>query len=172
MKNAFLLFALFFLFGCPVVFGQVIDLDEEPKEVPIEGFDKSTMYYISPGDFGYQMGYGNMYDLLDKSLEIDPYRFMRFVGFGIGWRRKAMYYNFYVAFQPITRPIAKTSGNLRTVADFSTVFAELTVGRTVISTDLSGIDKLEIHQVTTAGETIPLANAYRKILEKRLLKKM
>jgi two-component system, LytTR family, response regulator len=38
--------------------------------------------------------------------------------------------------------------------------------------NLSGIDKLEKHQVTVAGETIPLANAYREILEKRLLKKL
>ncbi|WP_228527679.1 LytR/AlgR family response regulator transcription factor [Pararhodonellum marinum] len=37
--------------------------------------------------------------------------------------------------------------------------------------NLTGIDKLEKHQVTIAGETIPLANAYREILEKRLLKK-
>lgn len=91
MKNVFLLFALFLLFGCPVVFGQVIDLDEKPAELPLDGFEKSTMYYISPGDFGYQMGYGNMVDLLENSIDIDPNRFMRFVGFGIGWRRKAIY---------------------------------------------------------------------------------
>lgn len=158
MKNAFLVFALFFLFESHDVFGQVIDLDGDPAE--IESFEKSTMYYISPGDFSYQMGNGNMYDLLNTSLEIDPNRFMRFVGFGIGWRRKAMYYNFYVAFQPIKSPIVKTSGNLRTVADFSTVFAELNIGRAIISTDRHNLvlkgglglvgNEIRIRQYTTS----------------------
>lgn len=118
---------------------QVIDLvEEEELKVP-EKFEKSNMYYISPGDFGYQMGFGNMNDLLVNSLELDPQQFIRFVGFGLGWKRRAMYYNFYAAFQPFTNPIVKTSGNLRTVADFSTVFAEFTVGRAIISTDRHNI---------------------------------
>lgn len=37
--------------------------------------------------------------------------------------------------------------------------------------NLSIIDKLEKHQVTIMGQSIPLANAYREMLEKRLLKK-
>jgi hypothetical protein len=115
--------------------GQVIDLDEEQESLTQDKFEKSTMYYISPGDFGYQLGLRNMYNLIESSLEIEPNDFTRFVGFGMGLKRKAMYYNFYAAFQPFTSPIVKTSGTLRTVADFSTVFAEITAGRAIISTD-------------------------------------
>lgn len=118
---------------------QVIDLDDEQELVAPDKFEKSTMYYISPGDFGYQMGFGNMHELMVNSLDIDPNKFIRFVGFGLGWKRKAMYYNFYAAFQPFTRPLVKTSGNLRTVADFSTVFAEITVGRAIVTTDRHNI---------------------------------
>lgn len=119
--------------------GQVIDLDEEQELIATEKFEKSRMYYISPGDFGYQLGFSNMNDKLVNLLEIDPGRYMRFVGFGLGWRRKAMFYNFYAAFQPIRSPIVQTSGTLRTVVDISTVFAELTVGRAIIATDRHNI---------------------------------
>ncbi|TVP51178.1 MAG: DNA-binding response regulator [Mongoliibacter sp.] len=37
--------------------------------------------------------------------------------------------------------------------------------------NLKSVEKLEKHQVTIKGETIPLANSYRELVEKRLLKK-
>lgn len=36
--------------------------------------------------------------------------------------------------------------------------------------NLSGIQKLEKHQVTIGGECVPLANSYRELVEKKLLK--
>ncbi|TVP53525.1 MAG: hypothetical protein EA341_00855, partial [Mongoliibacter sp.] len=128
--NSFLLVLL----CCRPVSAQVIDLDEEQELSTSEKFDKSNMYYISPGDFGYQMGLGNMYSRLGNFLETDPSSFNRFVGFGIGWKRKALFYNLYAAFQPFTTPLINTSGNVRTVADFSSTYADLTIGRAIFST--------------------------------------
>lgn len=128
--NSFFLLLLY----CRPVSAQVIDLDKEQELLAPDKFEKGTMYYISPGDFGYQLGLRNMYSRLGNFLETDPSSFNRFVGFGIGWKRKALFYNLYVAFQPFTTPIINTSGNVRTVADFSSNYADLTIGRAIYST--------------------------------------
>ncbi len=117
------------------VSAQVIDLDEEQEVLAQDKFEKSTMYYISPGSFNYQMGYGNMLDKLENSLGLNPSRFTNPIAVGLGWRRKVMFYNLLVATPVFTYPIVETSGNVKTVAELSTTYAELTVGRAVVSND-------------------------------------
>ncbi len=68
---------------------------------------------------------------------------------------------------------SKTLSTRMTVSEILAILPKDTIMRIHKSyvVNLLEVEKLEKHQVTIAGETIPLANSYRELVEMRLLKK-
>jgi hypothetical protein len=136
MKNSILSFMLFVLTGCPMVFGQVIDLDEEPTEESLQTFEKSTMFYLSPvSSFSYNFGYNNLDQKLNSEFRLNQRRLIEFIGVGIAWRKKQMFYNFFMALPPFPASVSNQRGDILTIADSRDVYFDFKIGNAFVAND-------------------------------------
>ncbi|WP_332913762.1 hypothetical protein [Algoriphagus boritolerans] len=110
-------------------------MDEEPNDVVLNTFDQSTMYYLSPvSSFGISLGYNAMRDKMDTELGLSQKRLVEFIGMGMGWRNRRMFYGLHLGTSALSGLSKSVVGNLTNKSQTSDTFFDLSVGRALVST--------------------------------------
>ncbi|MBT0809685.1 hypothetical protein KIH41_00150 [Litoribacter ruber] len=131
--SSFALVLTLFLFCATSLSAQTISLDELQEEEIYIPSDKSFMILTFPlSTFSYQTGYENMQSRLNSIGGLEQPKLFEHVSFGVGWRRKNLFYNLNASFPifsqrkeisagSMTRSVEVRDGNL----DFTIGYALL-----------------------------------------------
>ncbi|WP_143962898.1 hypothetical protein [Litoribacter populi] len=139
MKNTsiYLLAFLAILFLSPLsLSAQVISLDEAPEDEISAPFDKSFMLMAFPlSSYLYHTGYENMGNHLKSFGGLENPRFFENIGFGVGWRKKNLFYNINASLPLFTQRDEVSLVSMTRIMESRDSNFDLSVGYAIIPSD-------------------------------------